>query len=349
MIFGVVVVHTPPYAPYGAVPNEWFPLLVAFFQNGFFRATVPVLTLISGYCLFKSGLDTNFRKLIAKKARTLLLPFLIFNLGMLLIDVLADRFFGASIVYDRAAMQDARAWLTSMFGIFGYPINLPLYFLRDLMVLILLTPLFGWVLRRTPFVGLAAVAVFFLSDLDGLLILRGDMPVMFYAGGIIALHQSNLRAIDRYAYPAFAAFVALCMYAVWFGDGSILVLRLVAPFLIWPISAVLVETSFGQWAVKQSRYSFFIFISHAPLLFGLWKLNKLAGAPVPVPVFTVVMPFVVVAILIALYKMAMRVMPGPFSLAIGGRSKTTVRVERRVAPALPGMWPVAMERRMAPR
>ncbi len=57
MIIGVVVLHTPPYVSVTEIGPGIFDFIKALFQNAAFRATVPVLTVISGYLLFRSGLD----------------------------------------------------------------------------------------------------------------------------------------------------------------------------------------------------------------------------------------------------------------------------------------------------
>jgi len=44
MIFGVVLLHTPPFVPIKEVGGGTFDLLKSFFQNAVFRTTVPVLT-----------------------------------------------------------------------------------------------------------------------------------------------------------------------------------------------------------------------------------------------------------------------------------------------------------------
>lgn len=76
MIFGVVVVHTPPTLAVYEMDGTSWAYIISFFQNGIFLAGVPVLTAISGFLLFGSGSDLKYWKLLAKKARTLLVPFL---------------------------------------------------------------------------------------------------------------------------------------------------------------------------------------------------------------------------------------------------------------------------------
>src|SRR5688500_8098676 len=83
MIVVIVVLHTPPYVPISVIGSGLFDFVQAFFQTAAFRATVPVLTLISGYLLFRSGLDQHWTQLMKKKARTILVPFLFFNLIVL--------------------------------------------------------------------------------------------------------------------------------------------------------------------------------------------------------------------------------------------------------------------------
>src|SRR4051794_14070531 len=79
MIFGIVVLHTPEYVNIADIKAGWFDLTKAFFQSAVFRCTVPVLTCISGYLLFRSSLDTNIQLLSSKKFRTLAVPFLTCN------------------------------------------------------------------------------------------------------------------------------------------------------------------------------------------------------------------------------------------------------------------------------
>ena len=72
MIVGIVVLHTPPYVPVAEMGPGLFDFIKAFFQSAMFRATVPVLTVISGYLLFQSGLDQHWMRLAKKKTRTII-------------------------------------------------------------------------------------------------------------------------------------------------------------------------------------------------------------------------------------------------------------------------------------
>ena len=316
MIFGIVVLHVPPFVPFAALANEPFALTKAFFQLAVFRCTVPVLTMISGYLLFRSALDQDWAGLVRKKSKTILVPFLFFNLSLLAVAV--GLYYGAGLALSNdIPPATPRDWLDAAFGLTGSPINYPLNFLRDLLVLMLLAPLFGWFLRRAPWIGLVLVLGVFLNNVDGALLLRDVMAPVFYVGGLAAVRRWNLTAFDRFAWPCLLAFLAVCIWIVTFRVANTNYLRLVAPFLIWPAAALLVPTMAGRWLARMSPYSFFIFVAHAPVLLGTWIVFKPFAGVLPYPLYWVLAPVVVVAMLVLAYRVAVQLAPRLFGTVLG--------------------------------
>jgi len=317
MIFGVVVLHVPPYVNVADVPLTAFDSIKSFFQNAAFRASVPVLTFISGYLLFSTDLATRPAKLYKKKALTLGVPFLFFNMSVLAVAWAAMRFAGISISSDLEA-GGARAWIDAAFAYSSSPINYPLSFLRDMMVLMLLAPLFLLLLRKLPFVGLALVYIVFMNDFDGLLVRRSVMPVLFYVGGLAAVRRFDMTSLDRFALPCLLLFVAACAAVVAFRVTSTVYLALSGPFLIWPAAALLVDTRLGRFLRRLSPYSFFLFLAHAPFLMAVWIVYQRAlKGLVPYQLFWVVTPFVVALVLIAVYRAVDAVAPRFLALVTG--------------------------------
>jgi len=213
MIFGIVMLHAPPYVPIAEVAETPFDQLKALFQHAIFRTTVPVLTFVSGFLLFQSGLDRHPAKLARKKFRTIVVPFLFFNIGLLAIALGLHH--GAGITLsDDMIPHDRKGWLDAAFGLTGEPINYPLNFLRDLVALMIVAPLLGWILRHAPWIGLLAVVLVFRFNLDGRFVLRDVMWPVFYVGGLAAVRGWNMRALDRYAPACLAIFLALCACVV---------------------------------------------------------------------------------------------------------------------------------------
>ena len=101
------------------------------------RVAVPLFFLISGFFMGKSLEKYEYRELILKKVRTLLFPYLIWLLLTFLfygvatkIPVLTPFFNGHKV-----AEYSFAEYLNY---IFIYPINTPLWFIRDLFVICLL-------------------------------------------------------------------------------------------------------------------------------------------------------------------------------------------------------------------
>lgn len=320
MIFGVIVLHTPAYVPMSALGDGWFDAIKAFFQLAVFRASVPVLTVISGYLLFGTCIDREPARCFAKKARTILIPFLCFNLPLLPLALGAELYAGMTLSVNLWPVEPM-AWLNAAFGLTASPINYPLNFLRDLIVLILLAPLFGWMLRNVAWPGLVLVSVIFLGNFDGHLLQRDLMAVLFYVGGMAAVREWNLRLLDRYAGILFLTFLLACAAVVIFRITNTTYLRLAAPFLIWPATAWLASTRFGSWLSGMSKYSFFLFLAHSPLVLLTWLLYNRFGTAIPYPVYWVVAPLWVSAVLVAVYRVAAASSPRLFASVIGAGTK----------------------------
>lgn len=319
MIFGIVLLHTPPYVPIAEVPNSPFDLFKAFFQHAVFRTTVPVLTCISGYLLFRSALDRNPKKLAKKKFRTIVVPFLFFNLGLLAVALGLQQGLGITLSDDMVP-KESKAWLDAAFGLTGAPINYPLNFLRDLVALMIAAPVLGWLMRNRPYLGMGIVALIYQFNLDSSFVLRDVMWPVFYVGGLAAVQGWNMRALDRHAPLCLALFLALCAYVVAFRIANTNVLRLLAPILIWPAASLLLPTAFGRWLGKMSKYSFFIFVAHAPLLLATSIAYKPFAEHVPYPLYWVLAPVLTTALLVLIHMLAMRTVPNLFSTIIGTKA-----------------------------
>lgn len=329
MIVGVVILHTPPYVPIAETGPGVFDFIKAFFQHAAFRATVPVLAVISGYLLFRSGLDQHWKRLLEKKLRTIVLPFLVFNFAVLIAAFAAQHLLGLGMSY-RLLPFDLPTWMDAAFGFTQSPINYPLNFLRDLIVLMLLAPLLGWVLRRRPWTGFVAMVLVFFNNLDGALVLRDVMPIMFYVGGLAATRGWDLLALDRHALPCLGVLLALCVCVVHFRIADTTYFRFIAPLLIWPAAALLHDTWLGRWLQSHSKASFFIFLAHAPLLLVLSVAYQKLGGAIPYPLFWLAVPVVTVAVLCLVYRMLMRACPRLFAPLIGAGA----RGAHSAAPAL---------------
>jgi succinoglycan biosynthesis protein ExoH len=245
---------------------------------------------------------------------------MVFNLGHIAAQITLRLVTGRWLGDDLFA-QDTVAWLDSLFSIWSVPQNEPLHFLRELIVLAALSPIFGMLIRKAPGIGLVAVSLFFLTNTDGYLINRSDMPFAFYIGGLAAVYKWDLKALDKFAYPALFVFLAACAIAIVFAFRDITWLRLMAPFLIWPAASRLMDRPLGEWLAHLSKYSFFIYVAHGALMRMSWIFYQKLLPSFPVPLFTVIAPFAIVASCIVLYKTINRLIPRQLNWALGARGE----------------------------
>jgi succinoglycan biosynthesis protein ExoH len=320
LIFGIIVLHTPHYVPLSETGSGIFDFVKALFQHAIFRASVPVLTFISGYLLFNSQLDLQFKTLLIKKTQTILIPLILFNMPVAIAvyliqaNQLLDYNFSMKLYPFNLA-----TWSDAVLGLFGSPINYPLNFLRDLFLISLLSPLIGFFLRRYVWYGTVIVFLLFWFNLDEQLILRNTMPIVFYLGGMASVQDWDMRKMDRFSPLFLVAFIILCIGTIIFQIENRSFLRLISPLLIWPVASLLVNTRLGGWLVKLSKYSFLTFLAQGPLLLIALFIYQKALPGLPYWVFWILTPIIIAAILIQIYIYSHRYFPKIMNILLGGR------------------------------
>lgn len=335
LICGIVFVHVPfdpvtsPFlGQYGAF--DWTRV---FLGDSLFRIGVPCLSAISGYLLFRRGLpEFRYLKVLRSKAATVLAPFLMWNLGLLVLVLLLQ---GIGIghgyfpdVWNASVVEIANY----AFAFQAYPINLPLYFLRDLLVCILLSPLLAILAARAPVLTCGSLFVLaILPDVTIGIVLKKSILFSFTFGIALALHRINAKALDSHALlgvlvTLFAAILlALGLYSAgeifpWWLDLARNTLSIVGAVGFWLLSALLIRTSLGRRLTRSGSLSFWIFCGHYPLLVGLWIIWNRFGSSSDYPLFYVGAIVVTFAILISTNVIMSRLLPAVYQVLTGSRS-----------------------------
>lgn len=321
LVIGIVVLHTPPLTPLNQLDGSAFEWFRAFLTHGVFRALIPVLTSISGYLLFASGLHLSPAKLIGKKTASILVPLVLWNLPLAVVLYVVQRYGWMS--YDfRASLHPVtlHAWVDAVVGLDDYPVNYPLNFLRDLFVLALLSPLFWQLLKRAPYIGLGVVFTVFLFNLDGPVVLFDAMMVTFYVGALAATQRWDLTRLDRYAVALLLLFVLICFTSIAFGIPNKKFLRLLTLPLVWPAMSLLVDTRFGDLLLRHAKHSFFTFLSHSVLLLASWLVyRRLPSGSLPYPLFWLIAPASIVVLGVVLDRQFKRWTPRLAAIMLGNR------------------------------
>lgn len=295
----------------------------------------PLFYSISGF-LFFSGINKNnncYPK-IKKRVRTLFVPYILWNIIFVVWFVLLQNLPGVSsmINSDVIGSITGKGFINGLFIMFIKPVAFQLWFLRDLIIYVILSPLFFLALKQYRF---WLPLVLFVASWVGLIFLPPEIKIwgafFFVFGGYIAVwHKLDdlTRNIGKLVFllslslyllnalaspligvlvPGSAVFFMLCgVIAIWCGydlliknDDSILINKL----------------------VYGGGYSFFIYCFHEPFLNIIKKLGlKILGvSDVSLTILYIVNPLIMCAIAIIFAIIMKSFFPKVYSILVGGR------------------------------
>ena len=150
---------------------------------------VPLFFVMSGYLFFWNTPDKPsgrwFRDKIQSRFFTLLIPYLIANIIAWLC-----YFFAIREVPSMVSGFLGDNWKNPLFVFWTGPINLSLWFIRELMVVVLLSPLIYLIIRYTGWWGVLALGAWWALGRYGGFSYGGPEPLfLFTAGGCLGLRK----------------------------------------------------------------------------------------------------------------------------------------------------------------
>lgn len=251
--------------------------IIKFISDGVARA-VPMFFLISGY-LFFTGLASSKTQYFVKlksRVKSLFIPFVFWNIFTLAIIAIVQTLPAAQIyLTDRIPSVvhfSGFDYLNAIFGVDQYPIAYQFWFIRDLMVLVLLAPLIKMLLEYFAIPFIVLVFVYWFLGVWPVYIPSSVGLLFFSLGAYLGMSQKNLFAFDNYGVVLILAYVAIIAFHSLFHNEPF------SPYLhrlgtIFGLLAVLSVTKFiaRSQQLKSvilwlSSASFFVFATHEPLL-----------------------------------------------------------------------------------
>jgi surface polysaccharide O-acyltransferase-like enzyme len=303
-------------------------------SEGIARLAVPLFFLMSGYLFFATfhwSRRTYVHKIMTR-LRSLLIPFLFWNAAVLAfyalvqaIPAIQPYFTGLGKTIAEYGFFD---YVNAVFGLTGYPIAYHFWFIRDLMLLVLLAPLLAVIVRFIPIPFFLVVYVCWVTESWPISMPAAVGVLFFSAGALCGIKGENLFAFDRFATLIYVLYVPMLVadviwYHAWFNVylhrtglilGVLATLCLTKPLLR---SGWLCDT-----LVTLGGASFFVYAAHEPLL-GIVRLLAFQFVPLDGPytmlALYLAIPVLVMALLVLVHRLLSRICPGPLSLITGGR------------------------------
>ena len=210
-----------PYTSYNAVATF-------FSAHGVARLAVPAFFLISGYFFFyhlKEWNKTVYAEKLRKRVSTLLIPYLLWNgipiLGIILVRLLIGMNSGDSLNSIKE-FGDSVGWLRAFWdsGITkGHPFDVPLWYVRDLMVCCVCSPVIFFLVRRLRLIFIIVLGILFLTNTWIEITGFGSRSWFFFSlGAYLSINNMNMVGLfHKYAAAIIPLAVELLVSTTYFG------------------------------------------------------------------------------------------------------------------------------------
>lgn len=200
-----------------------------------------ILSIVSGYLYYTVSLK---KKIFIKKIKTLLVPYLIANISVLIIVFLATSLLDYNPL-NRLSL-DSSLILEGIFSLNSPPINPPTYFIRDILIIFSIISL----ISHKEFKSLIILVPMILF---GTLLLRLDIAVLFITGLLFGHFKKSINKNLLIS----ITFVVL-----------ILILFFLPGYLKFPISFLIfilvIDFEFNFY--NTGRYSYLLHLYHSPVM-----------------------------------------------------------------------------------
>ncbi|KAF2081157.1 acyltransferase family protein [Flavobacterium sharifuzzamanii] len=308
-----------------------------FISQGITRIAVPIFFTISGYLLFIRLNNINIFKeyipILKKRFISLAVPYLIWSFSFFMFFLLLQKLPGIATLFKQKHIADYSISET-LSVIFINPIPFQLWFIRDLILLIVIFPLLYWVLQL--FKGLALL-LFLISWWFGFdFIVFSNEALLFFAfGSFLGINKSDLKVEINQITTCFLIslwlLIVLCeTLLVYKSFSNLYILNflhksgiLIGVISVWFFYDFILKNKYRFYfkSIPFLHLSFFIYAFHEPLLEILKIIfYKILGTE-QTAMFSIyiVAPLIVIALCILTGEFLKKKVPSFFKIITGGR------------------------------
>lgn len=259
--------------------------LLVFFSDILGRASVPALSIISGFLIVNSlDKSNNWLSFAKSKIEKLIVPLVLWNLLMIIFSLLVFWAISSKTSQMRIlTSEDITVFkaLDLVTGIGYNSITRPLNFLRDIFVCALLSPLLVYLCRLNKLIFLFLTWTLCLSFNIKPIIMRDGILMFFAIGIVIGLNNEKVFCLSRSKILILLTAVLSLLSSSILDESQSYEQLTEYFFRLFVASAFMVTSHFIAVNIKQGnarklgRYSFPLFLSHSIIftfLWGCWQL-----------------------------------------------------------------------------
>lgn len=307
-----------------------------FISQGLTRVAVPLFFAISGYLFFLNikGEPHEFFLKIKKRAKTLVIPYLFWSLLSLLIFFIlqslpfSEKFFTSKLVRDLSANE-------LLSSVFLNPLSYPLWFIRDLIMLALVSPLIYLAVRYLKYLSILLLLPAWIFGFNFVIFFE-EALFFFVCGSFLSIRKVEKLIQTRFTKNPWIYF---CLWLLIILAKTILVFTdLNNPILLNILLKLSILTGvFSLWIMYDYlfkateladfkyfgifSFSFFLYASHEPLLTIIKKVFffTLETSEFTSLVIYLTAPLITIAICISIAYRLKKTRPGFYEIITGGR------------------------------
>jgi surface polysaccharide O-acyltransferase-like enzyme len=322
LVLLVVIVHayntsTVPVDPDGIHPISGLNgYIQEFICQGINRIASPLFFIISGYLFFVNltAQRTDFVRKVKKRFFTLIVPYLFWSVWGILVYLVLQAVLPSEIVFSKGLITDYDQ-KKLLYTIFLDPVPYQLWYVRDLSIFVILSPLI-YVLLRYLKVFLILILIFtWIYDFD--FVIFRNQSILFFAFGAFISHMDSeiFNHRSKWAAVIFTSLwimiIGVKTTLIYYDYQTLIVLRVLHKISI--VMGILAVNSLyniifvNNEVIVQDRrykilsYSFFLFASHEPVSTVLKKGLLLLLGTSQISHFMVFVITPVLVIIICLY------------------------------------------------
>lgn len=333
---------------------DLYNLIRICFSHVLTHIAVPTFFLVSGFLFFYKSKVFNrivYVQKMKKRFHSLFIPYVLWNLAAIMITVglkigayfIKGKPLSNIIVYFEEKgwwrmFWDCNVWAEDRLNWLGYncpmsgPINLPLWFLRDLIVISILTPFVYWFVKRFRIYGVLLLGLFYVSGvwfpISGFTV----TTVFFFSlGAYFSIFGKNVvEELKRFKIVAYLLAFVLLFVVIAFDGRNTSFGNIMYPFYVVfgvisaiNIAAFLIEKNKVKVTPLLSNSSFFIYATHTLLILSVSSLvvSKIATGDgvLSLTIKYFATPLLAVVICLGIFAFMKRFFPSLLRVFMGNR------------------------------
>lgn len=328
LIVLVIFAHVPSITTQNLEDNSWLYQVYLLISNNisfvFARITISFFFFLSGYFFFYSIEAKNLVKKIQSRIKTILIPYIAWNLIAVLATVIKQYTF-----YKFGLSNENDIFNNSIPSILWIgPADYPLWYLRDLLCMFIISPIIYLLLKHVPSITLSLLAVLYILGIDTMIPGFGMIALFFFTvGGYLGLKKIDFIrwCDDHFILLLLASTILLILLNILY--HSTLYDHLKCCFTIVGIGTT--ASLFNHFKdkllstlAKLSGAVFFIYATHEIYILNWTKgffARFIGYTPGGILISYFATPIIVVIICFLLYKFCKHYIPKTLSIITGGR------------------------------